>query len=101
MIEPVWSSITEINYKGKTVAIRTILTETLSNGWIEFGVKSEDETFMEVFGKNPVPLPVKPKQAFKADFDFFQNTPEQVELVRAIWAAIQQNYFSVDSAANS
>lgn len=101
MIEPVWSPITEIEYKGKTVAIRTILNETLSNGWIEFGVKSEDETFIEVFGKNPVPLAVKPKQTFKAEFDFFQNTPEQVELVKEIWAAIQQNYFAFDSTANS
>ena len=83
----------EIHYRDKKVAIRTIQRETLSNGWIDFGVKSDDDTFFYVFGKNPVSMAIKPKQAFKPEYDFFQNTPEQVELVKEIWAAIQQKYF--------
>jgi hypothetical protein len=97
MIEPVWGPATEIVYKGKPLLIKTILNETLSNGWMEFGVKCDNETFLQVFGKNPIPLAVKPKQEFKAEYDFFQNTPEQVELVKAIWSLIQQNYFQVHS----
>jgi hypothetical protein len=84
---------TEIAYKGRTIAITTVQTEMLSNGWFNFGVQSDDDTFVEVFGKNPIPFAIKPKQEFKTEYDFFQNTPEQVELVKEIWYAIQREYF--------
>jgi hypothetical protein len=93
MIEPVWSSKAEIEYNGKKVGIKTIQREILSNGWIDFGVKSDDNTFIEVFGKNPISIAIKPKQEFKAEFDLFQNTPEQVALAKEIWQAIQKAYF--------
>ncbi|HEV7330246.1 MAG TPA: hypothetical protein VGN63_04340 [Flavisolibacter sp.] len=93
MIDPVRSYTTEINYKDKKLAITIVQGETLSNDWIDFGVQSGDDTFLEVFGKNPIPLVVKPKQEFKAEYDLFQNTPEQIELVREIWNAIQRIYF--------
>ena len=93
MIDPVRNFTTEINYRGKKLAIAIVQGETFSNGWIDFGVKSEDDTFLQVFGKNPVPLVVKPKQAFKPEYDLFQNTPEQAELAKEIWDAIQRIYF--------
>gem|GEM_PF-6367343 len=80
-------------FKGKAVAIRTMQVELLDNGWIEFSAKSDDSTFSEVFGKNPIPIAVKPKQEFKAEFDLFQNTPEQIELSKEIWNAIQRSYY--------
>lgn len=93
MIEPVRRFTTEIPYQDKTLAITIVQGETFSNGWIDFGVECGDETFRTVFGKNPIPLVVKPKQAFKPSYDLFQNTPEQVELVKEIWDAIQRIYF--------
>lgn len=93
MIEPVRSFTTEVDYKGKKLTITIVQGDTLSNDWIDFGVKSEDDTFLEVFGKNPVPVVVKPKQEFKPSYDLFQNTPEQVELGKEIWDAIQRIYF--------
>ena len=93
MIDPVRNFTTEINYRGKKLAIAIVQGETFSNGWIDFGVKSEDDTFLQVLGKNPVPLVVKPKQAFKPEYDLFQNTPEQAELAKEIWDAIQRIYF--------
>lgn len=93
MIDPVRTYSADINYMGKKLGISIIQGETLSNDWIDFGVQSHDDTFIDVFGKNPVPLVVKPKQEFKAEYDLFQNTPEQIELVREIWNAIQRIYF--------
>lgn len=93
MIDPVRNFTTEIDYQGRKLPIVMVQGETFSNGWIDFGVKSEDDSFLNVFGSNPVPLVVKPKQAFKAEYDFFQNTPEQRELVKEIWNAIQRIYF--------
>lgn len=93
MIDPVRKFSTEIDYRGNTLSITMVQGETFSNGWIDFGVKSEDDTFLHVFGKNPVPLMIKPKQEFKAEYDLFQNTPEQRELVKEIWDAIQRIYF--------
>jgi hypothetical protein len=46
-----------------------------------------------VFGKNPIPIVVKPKQEFKPEYDLFQNTPDQLELAKEIWDAIQHIYF--------
>ena len=93
MIDPVRRFTTEINYKGKKLSIEIVQGETFSNGWIDYGVKSEDDTFLSVFGKNPIPLVVKPKQEFKPEYDLFQNTPDQVELVKEIWDSIQRIYF--------
>jgi hypothetical protein len=93
MIDPIRNFTTEIDYKGRKLAIVIVQGETFSNGWIDFGVKSEDDTFLEVFGKNPVPLVVKPKQAFKPEYDLFQNTPDQMELAKELWNAIQRIYF--------
>ena len=93
MIDPVRRYTTDIDYRGRKVAISIVQGDTLSNGWIDFGVKSEDDTFLRVFGRNPIPLVVKPKQAFKPDYDLFQNTPEQIELVQQIWQATQRIYF--------
>jgi hypothetical protein len=93
MIEPVRRFTASIDYKDRKLGIEMIQGETLSNDWMDFGVKSEDETFVEVFGKNPIPIVVKPKQEFKAEYDFFQNTPEQLALVKEIWKAIQRTYF--------
>lgn len=92
-MEPVQSFTTEIDYKDKKLAIAIIQGETLSNGWIDFGVKSEDDTFLRVFGNNPIPLVVKPKQEFKPEYDLFQNMPDQTELAKEIWNAIQRIYF--------
>jgi hypothetical protein len=93
MIDPIRRYTATIRFREKPVAISIIQGETLSNGWMDFGVKSDDDTFLEVFGKNPIPLVVKPKQEFKPEYDLFQNTPEQMELVKEIWNAIQQIYF--------
>ena len=93
MIDPVRNFTTEVDYKGKKLAITIVQGETLSNDWIDFGVKSSDDTVLTVFGKNPIPLVVKPKQVFKPEYDLFQNTPEQRELVKEIWDAIQRIYF--------
>ena len=93
MIDPVRRFTTAIDYKNKQLAITIVQGETFSNGWIDFGVESEDDTFVRVFGKNPIPLVVKPKQEFKPAYDLFQNTPEQIELVKEIWTAIQRIYF--------
>lgn len=93
MIDPVRNFTAEIEYRGKKLAITIVQGETFSNGWIDYGVKSEDDTFLQVFGNNPVPLVVKPKQEFKPEYDLFQNTPEQRELVKEIWDAIQRIYF--------
>ncbi|MDQ3276924.1 MAG: hypothetical protein M3Q06_01275 [Bacteroidota bacterium] len=93
MIDPVRRFTADIDYKGKKLAIAVVQGETFSNGWIDFGVESADDTFLHVFGKNPIPLVVKPKQEFKPEYDLFQNTPEQVELGREIWNAIQRIYF--------
>ncbi len=93
MLDPIRTFATEIDYKGQKLPITIVQGETFSNGWIDFGVKSEDDTFLRVFGKNPVPLVVKPKQEFKPEYDLFQNTPEQIEVVKEIWDAIQRIYF--------
>lgn len=93
MIDPVRSYTTEITFRDKKLPIAIVQGEIFSNGWIDFGVKSEDDTFLSVFGKNPVPLVVKPKQEFKPEYDLFQNTPEQRELAKEIWDAIQRIYF--------
>ncbi len=93
MIEPVRRFAAEIDYNGRKLPIEILQGETLSNDWIDFGVKSGDDTFVQVFGKNPIPVVVKPKQPFKPDYDFFQNTPDQLAIVKEIWAAIQRIYF--------
>ena len=93
MIDPVSRYTTEVNFQGKQLAIEIVQGETFSNGWIDYGVKSADDTFLTVFGKNPIPLVVKPKQDFKPEYDLFQNTPDQIDLVKEIWQAIQRIYF--------
>ena len=93
MQESAWSARTEIEYNNKRLVIRIIEREELNNGWIDFGVKSDDDTFLRVFGKNPIPMPIKPKEEFKPEYDLFQNTPEQVELAKRIWHEIQRMYF--------
>jgi hypothetical protein len=93
MLDPVWSHTTEIDYRDKKLSITIVQGDILSNGWIDFGVKSSDDTFLQVFGKNPIPLVVKPKQELKPEYDLFQNTPEQIELGTAVWNAIQRIYF--------
>ena len=93
MIDPIRNYTADIDYRGRKLAISIVQGDTLSNGWIDFGVKSEDDTFLEVFGQNPIPLVVKPKQGFKPEYDLFQNTPEQMELVQQIWDATQRIYF--------
>ncbi|MBB1284538.1 hypothetical protein HRH25_09150 [Flavisolibacter sp. BT320] len=93
MIDPVRNYTTEIDYRGKKISITIVQGDTLSNGWVDFGVKSSDDTFVEVFGKNPIPLVVKPKQELKPEYDLFQNTPEQIELGTKVWNAIQRIYF--------
>lgn len=91
-METAWSSPVLINYKNKGVAIRTMQVELLNNGWVEYSAKSDDSTFSEVFGKNPISIAIKPKQEFKPEYDLFQNTPEQIELSKEIWDAIQRRY---------
>jgi hypothetical protein len=93
MIDPVRNYTAEVKYKGKNLTITVVQGETLSNDWIDFGVKSNDDTFLQVFGKNPIPIVVKPKQEFKPEYDLFQNTPDQLELAKEIWDAIQHIYF--------
>lgn len=93
MLDPVRSHTTEIDYRGRKLSITIVQGDTLSNGWIDFGVKGSDDTFLQVFGKNPIPLVVKPKQELKPEYDLFQNTPEQIELGTAVWNAIQKIYF--------
>jgi hypothetical protein len=92
-MEQIWGPAIDIEFNGKLVTIQTTRKEILNNGWIEFGAKSEDNTFIEVFGKNPIPIAIKPKQPFKPQYDLFQNKPEQIDLCKQIWDAIQQQYF--------
>ena len=91
-MEPVWSSATEVSYKGAKVAVQVAKGEILSNDWIEYHIKSEDDAFRDIMGENEIKIAIKPSLPYTPDNDlvYEQRTPEQTILVKEIWNFIRQ-----------
>lgn len=94
-MDRVWDKVSEIEYQGNKVVTQTAQGNALANGWIEFQVKSNDESFTNVFGTDEVRIVTKPSLPYtpENDLDYDKRTPEQTILVKEIWDNIHQLYF--------
>jgi hypothetical protein len=91
----VWDTVSELQHQGNTVVIRTARGETLANGWTEFHVASNDQSFTNVFGEDEVRIVIKPSLPYSPenDLDYDKRTPEQTILIKEISDIIRQLYF--------
>jgi hypothetical protein len=91
-MERAWEYATQLNYKGRKIAIQIAKGAKLANDWTQYHVKSNDDSFEHTMGEKEIQITVKPSLHYSPenDLDNEKRTPEQTIIIQEIWNHIRE-----------